>query len=1035
MDFDKEYKKLNKSQKAAVDTLNGPVMVIAGPGTGKTQVLTLRIANILKNTDIDPTNILALTFTESGVKAMKERLIKLIGEQAYHVNINTFHSFANQIILENPDIFLIGSRFSVLSDLERLDTIHKILDSKKLENLKPTNAPYFFASYISRAISDLKREGITYKKYSKLTSNNQKLINKLQNQTKKSAADLKEIKNLKKQLELKEIYKEYEVEIKKIERYDFEDLINIVIEKFGKNEELLKTYQEKFQYILADEFQDTNNAQYKILKLLTSHWGETADIFTVGDDDQSIYRFQGASVENMLTFLSDFKNATVINLTKNYRSNQSVLDVSKNIIDNNKTSIQKAIPQISKNLTSAIKKKSHYVGKSDLPIESKIKIYQFSNGVLESYYVAKKIKKLIEQGENPNEIAVIYRNNSDSADISKALSKLKIKYNLQGGENILIDGHVKKFLKLLTVIEQIKSKNEDIDMFTLFNYEYLGFDYVDTLKISRFASQKRTNFFEALTHKDFIDGKVIQKEKAEKYTQFVEQTIPNWIKVNENSTFTKTFETILNESGFLNYTLEQENSGELINKINSLYGEAQTQINGNNDLKLKDFLANIEVLNSNYLKVLEKDFDIKSNSVTLTTAHKAKGLEFKHVFIYRCVNKKWGNNRNIEYIKLPEGIVKEKSGENEEERRLFYVALTRAKANIYISYSNEYSNSWGLSQADPSMFLLELPKNLIEKHSSEKLESDILIKNAQKIFLQVAKDTKVSRQESEILKSLIENYKLSVTGLNTYLSCPYKFKLNTILRTPRAKATYLSLGTAVHKAFEEYYKKYMNDDKLPNKSFLLDEYKKALNNEILTKKEREDLKEKGIKILSNYFEIYKDKFKKPEYLERLFGYGFGKVYVSNVPLVGKVDRIEVIDNKSVPKTVKVVDYKTGNEKSKNEVEGNTKYSTGNEKRQLVFYKILCDLDKTFRLNAQQFELDYVGSGKPNSKPVKHEFTISKSEVKDLKKLIIDTMKKIRSLQFDRTKDYTVCKYCDFADHCWPEGIPTSPQITQDKLFD
>lgn len=1011
MDFDREYKKLNQAQKEAVDTLNGPVMVIAGPGTGKTQVLTLRIANILNKTDAQPNNILALTFTESGVKAMKQRLTKMVGESAYQIAINTFHSFANQVILENPDIFLINNQFSVLSDLERLDTIHTILDNNNFEYLKPANAPYFYANYISRAISNLKREGVTLNEYNKLINQNEKLIKAIENKDKRNAKDLKEIKDLEKQLELKKIYKLYEKEIAKLQRYDFEDLINFVVEKFETNEELLKSYQEKFQYILVDEFQDTNNAQYKILKLLTNHWGEKADIFAVGDDEQSIYRFQGASLENITRFLEDFPSTTLVNLVQNYRSTQNILDTSREVINHNTQSIQNHIKDLSKNL------------KSNTNQNSPLNVLHYSNGALETFSIAKKIERLVKAGEKQKEIAVIFRNNSDADEMAKALSGLNISYNLQGGSNILDNLYVKAFVKLLTVITKVQEHEEDIDLFTLLNYEYLGLDYVDNLKIARFATQKRINFFEAITSKEFSDKKVV--EKPDKYLDLILTKIPKWNHVDAENIFTKTFEVILNESGFLDYILKLENSTDAINKINSLFSQVQTQVNSNKNLKLKDFLRNIDILNQNYIKIPEQDLDIKSNAITLTTAHKSKGLEFKHVFIYKCVDKKWGNTRDVNYIPLPKGIIKTESADkNEEERRLFYVALTRSKQFAYISYSEEYANTWGIKQTDPSIFTIEVAEELCDKKEPEDLESKKMVSLASKMLLQKEATNEVSANEKLLLQELIEKYKMSVTGLNTYLQCPYKFKLNTILRTPRAKAPYLALGTAVHKALEEYYKSIIATNKTPKDDFLIQEFEKALNKEVLTKKEKKTQLRKGKAILNSYLKNYKDQIKKPEYLERLFGYGFSKIYVKDVPLVGKVDRVDLIKQEQGEKVVRVVDYKTGKVKTKGEIEGTTMYSDGSAKRQLVFYKILCDLDKTFRYTAQKFELDYVGDGKIETKPKKHEFEITSKEVEGLKLIIVDSMNKIRRFKFEKTTEYNNCQFCDYKDHCWPDGIPT-----------
>lgn len=1016
-EFEKAYNRLNAQQKTAVDTIDGPVLVVAGPGTGKTQILTLRIANIILKTGIEPESILALTFTESGVKAMRERLAKFIGHTAYYVNITTFHSFSSEVLNSNPDYFLLGNNSRIATDLEKLTIIQNILNKSvdEVEYIRPAGDPFFYSNYILRCISDLKREGVTYKKYKDLIRGHKKNIEELENQNKITAKDKNIIKDLSKQIELGFIYKNYQKELKRQNLYDFEDLINKVNYNFKKFPTLLQDYQEKYQYILVDEFQDTNNAQYQILRNLTSYWGPEADIFAVGDDEQSIYRFQGASLQNILDFTKDFPNTTVITLKENYRSTQLILDSSRSLIKNNNISIEKYFSQIDKELNA----------NTNLD-KLNITTINFSNGLTEAYYISTKIKELIENGEDPNEIAVLYRYNSDSAQIANMLSKMNVLYNLEGGENILTHPTITKFVHLLKVIELSKNNEENLDLFNILSLEFLGFDEVDNLKITRKAANKKTTLYSYILSSDFIKDKIV--EDPQKYLDFLVEKLPYWQKIDQQKVFTETFEKILEDSGYLNYILSQENPIEEINKINSLYEEVKSWVNINQKLKIADFLQNIEILNKNNLKIPETDFDISSNAVTLCTAHKSKGLEFKHVFIYGFTDKKWGNNTVRELIKLPEGILAKevedaKKEKNEDERRLFYVSLTRAKQNLCITSANKYVTSWGEKETEKSMFYYELPQECIDEKNIEKIETKDFIKEALKNVFISTETTNVSDNEKALLQNLIENYKLSPTGLKTYLDCGYKFKLNTLLKTPRSKATYLSFGTAIHTALENMYRKYKAEKKLPAYDFLYETFEAALKKEPLSEKELKTHLKLGKRLLITYYENYKDEFVKPEYLERTFGRGFNKIMLEDIELTGKVDRIEETKTESGVKYVKVVDYKTGKPKSRNEILGKTKYSDGDYKRQLVFYKILCDLDRTFKYKAVSFELDFVGDGR-GAKPKKEIFEITEQEVQELKDLIMETMQKIRNMQFERTTDYTICDKCDYKLHCWPNGTPT-----------
>ena len=276
--------KINQAQKLAVNTIEGPVMVIAGPGTGKTEILARRIAKILKKTDTPPDAILALTFTEIGAKAMRQRLLSTIGETAYYVNISTFHSFCSGVMQEFPDKFVISSELEPLSELERVEIFHQILSENNFKFIKPINQPFYYTKDLIKSVQSLKKEGISQKEFSSILKNEENS------------------KNLNKNRELLKVYIDYQKIIKERGRYDFEDMINLVVNAFKKDKELLLAYQERLLYFLIDEYQDTSSSQNQVVNLLASYWGDQANIFVVGDTNQSIFRFQGASLENIIGF-------------------------------------------------------------------------------------------------------------------------------------------------------------------------------------------------------------------------------------------------------------------------------------------------------------------------------------------------------------------------------------------------------------------------------------------------------------------------------------------------------------------------------------------------------------------------------------------------------------------------------------------------------------------------------------------------------------------------------------------------------------
>ena len=1001
--FDLLYKSLNDGQRLAVDSIEGPVMLIAGPGTGKTQTLTMRIANILLKTDASPDSILALTFTESGVRAMRERLLSIIGNTSYYVNIHTFHSFASEVIQSNPDEFIIATEIEPLSDLERIHIFKEIFDELDLEILKPFNSKYYYLKTAISKIQNLKREGIDTKEYKKIISESEEMLQK----------------DIDKNVELYKIYELYQSKLKSYGRYDFEDMINFVIEKFKTSPALLQKYQERFQYFLVDEFQDTNFSQAELLYQLSSYWDPNPNLFVVGDDDQSIYRFQGASIENIIEFNKKYPNSLKISLTENYRSNQRIIDSAESVIAKNKLRISTAL-KIDKNQKSKIKEAGN---------DKCISYGEFSTSYTENHFIAQEVKKLIESGEKPNEIAIIYRNNSDAKDIADMFSRMGIEYTLEGGENVLESGLIIRLMHILKVILKIRNKSEDIDLFTLLNYEFLEIKGLDILKLSRFASTRKLNLFEAISHSEIAESKI---ENLKVLKAFFEKIV-YWNELSANVTFMKFLEQVIDESGFLNWILNKDNSYELLNKLNSFLSEAKRLNYSKKNLSLEVFLNYVDLMVDNGLGISEKTIDVETKAVKLTTAHKSKGLEFKHVFIPKFMDKKWGNAINRDLVKLPTSILKtidlsnEKAIKNqleEDERRLFFVVLTRAKENITITSAKSNQTAKYQKIASPSMFLYEIPNeniNAIDIQKHEESASEIL-----KQILTPYKTEEITIDEKGFLKDSLKNFKISASSLNTYLECGYKFKLEYLFKTPQQKTRSLILGSSVHRALEK-----ANKDIQSKKPVLIDkvlsDFSESLKSEILNDKEFSEIEKEGHSILKIYHETYKHEFyceveNSILHVEKFFGWGFSRPLLDNkIHLQGKVDKIEILDKSK--REIKIIDYKTGMPKSRGEILGETKMTDSGQYRQLLFYKLLIDLDDSFKYTVREVELDYIGHR--SKKPKRENFIIKDSDIENLKETIRKVTADIKSLKFERTTDTHFCEMCRFKFHCYPDGVPAS----------
>ena len=364
--FAEEFARLNERQKQAVETIDGPVMVIAGPGTGKTQILASRIGKILLDTDALPENILCLTYTDAGVVAMRKRLLQFIGPDAYKVNIYTFHAFCNEVIQENLSLFE-KTALDPISDLERIELFKQLIDSFPKNNpLKRYRGDvYYEINNLQSLFSTMKREGWTPafinqkigEYIADLPTRDEFIYKRKYKEFQPGDLKKDKIEEQKEKMEkLRAAINEFDgfqQLMRKRNRYDFDDMINWVIKAFEETKNLLANYQEKYQYILVDEYQDTSGTQNRIVELLINYW-DKPNVFVVGDDDQSIYRFQGANVENMLGFADSYKDTllTVV-LTNNYRSTQPILDISKTLINRNEERLVKQLPGLSKDLLSA----------------------------------------------------------------------------------------------------------------------------------------------------------------------------------------------------------------------------------------------------------------------------------------------------------------------------------------------------------------------------------------------------------------------------------------------------------------------------------------------------------------------------------------------------------------------------------------------------------------------------------------------------------------------------------------------------------
>ena len=1019
--FEAEYTRLNPAQKTAVDTLEGPVMVIAGPGTGKTQILASRIGKILLDTDTQPEHILCLTYTDAGVVAMRKRLQHFIGAAAYRVTIGTFHSFCNDVIQDNL-VYFEKSTLDPISDLERIQLLKELVDSfpKKHPLKRYRGDVYFEIKGLQDLFGVMKRESWTPAYlFEKIDAYVDSLPQREEFIAKKSGKYHKKGELLTEKLELEKErmtrlraavgeFEPFQQLMQKKSRYDFDDMINWVLSAFTTYPTLLASYQERYTYILVDEYQDSSGSQNKLVEMLADYW-EEPNLFVVGDDDQSIYRFQGANIDNMTGLANRYRDSlrTVL-LTDNYRSNQPILQTAEALIERNKERLVNELPGLSKTLTAALAERQ---AQTHLPV-----CREYENPREEMIGIVQEIERCLAAGTPAAKIAVLYKEHKYGEELTRYLQLSEIPVYSKKSLDLLQLPLVKKITLLLDYLatEHDVPTSGDEMLFELLHYDWFGIAPIEITKLSLAVASRRSNDLQAslrIALQEKINTVPInlfsetEQTPLEKTGKILEQLIGSV----PNLTLQQLIQSLIQETGLLSHCMRSPHKHEDLKILTAFFDFVKEETHRKPDLTLEGLVTLIALMRKENITLPFVQVSGGEKGVNLLTTHGSKGLEFTYVFIAGCQASTWEKKRKPSSgYSFPDNLTGQTTGSSsiEELRRLFYVALTRAEEHLFISYSRSTLTGKPL---EPSQFVVEMceqhplpiEKITIDKETLETFETLGLSSSTIPVIAQL---------EEDITGPLIEKFVMNVTALNNYLACPLEFYYRTLIKIPSPKNEATEFGSAVHHALEKLFRKMQEDkqERFPDKSFFLQEFDKYMlrHRESFTREQFARRMEYGHQILEAYYDRRVSTFTTIVAVER----NIRNIVYRGVPLKGKLDKLE-FDGKSV----NVVDYKTGDpDKALAKLKGpDTKQPLGGDYwRQAVFYKILVDQFEGRGWTAVSTEFDFVEPDK--KKQYRQEkIVITPDDLQQVGDQIVRVWEKIQARDFYTGCGKTDCHWCNF----------------------
>ncbi len=876
---------LNNEQLKAITHQDGPLLIVAGAGTGKTTVITRRIAYLIEQGLAKPEEILALTFTEKASGEMEERVDQLLPLGSYDFWISTFHAFCQRILEQHGLDIGIANNFRLLDDVQQWVMLYRNFDAIKLNYYRPLGSPNKFIDALLDHFSKCKDEMITPEQYLEYAQN-----------LKLAEGSAEELVDDDKRVEAERIeevataYHAYQKLLLDNEYLDFGDLINYTIELFSKRPNILKQYQQQFKYVLVDEFQDTNFAQYQLIKMLTGNAnGTTANnLVVVGDDDQSIYKFRGASVSNILKLKEEFSGVTELTLVQNYRSSQNILDIAYDFIQaNNPNRLEVKLH---------IDKKLH----SNIPDVGHIEVLEGDDLASELAMVTNKIVQIKTDNLDCswNDFAILIRANSAAEEMLPRLDTAGIPYTFMANRGL----YRKKIIAdIINYLKLLDNYHESSALYRVLQYPKFSIDPNELALITSYANKKTLSLYEALKEVRTIPN---VSETSALAIEKLLQSIHNHTEQVKERTAIEVFVTLIDDLGIRDQLSEDtlQNATDR-DYLDQFFKKIESFEEQNEDKTLRNFMSFLKLeMQAGSIGTIKFDPNSGPETLKVMTVHSSKGLEFKYVFIIGMVDQRFPTRAKSDSIKIPEELIKDILPEGDahlqEERRLFYVALTRAKTNLYLSWAKDYG---GAKAKKPSLFLQET--NLVPSEKISKATGKIVFTK------------KVQTHSQEVYKNLPTVF--SFSDIAIFENCPLDYKFKMYLKLPMPGAPQLSFGKTIHKVLQHFALHYRTQNGVDQQALFGENPKEKtipdftlmekwysefwIDEWYHSKKEKEDYRSEGIRMLTQVFDDFTVLQPTIKYIEQPFELPLGEYTIK-----GRIDRADLItDNNLV-----IIDYKT-----------------------------------------------------------------------------------------------------------------------------